>query len=950
MRRVKHAHGRGVPLTALATDHLLNLVATGAADGSIRVWDFQDVTLIAILRRHQGEISGLAFTPPFPLLVAVDVLSSFSIWSVVRGSPASCVAVFPYAQLLRGGPSLLSATGLDSANSVARLFSSCSSRVTALSVLPGTYTAAMHAKPARPLLASDLPIATSTVAAELQLPTSAFPSIVCADDSGRILFASLQPLLTRAQSAPATQIVPPPASHRSRSSRKSGAAGALARHSDFASVVAMQLQHLQPQQQLLLPSSLPPGFTPPRQTSGSACSYPTRLDVLIAPVDPATSPPFSPGYHPHKRIRRNGARALPVTLLPTLPSPQIAWTNSFDVTAPVSRSLLLSHDSSLSTPAEPTAGNVLVFEESSSGSCSDLDFDTMARAPKPLSSGRAISSRRSAGQRVILGRDCAAKDAPAVGGLAEFTHVIPQQLLPSVSTARLSTPSSRLPSAPSEATREAPQSESAGGPGCMLVLSTIVHAHGRWLRADADAAAAAEAPSDLGSFVGREGVLDDAAWSGSGVTSLSVVDTPVLRAVLSCGEDGIVHMCSWDGAPLGILSLATGWLGPPVLPRAVRAAAAAFKDNVVAASQSMPIEGPDASPSAPAGEVLAGLATGQSAGPGVADLSSAAPPRPTAGAGAVLRTISSAQAPRPHSTHTEVPPSSLLRGAADVNGAVGGARGTRQHPPLPINSRSHDQSVQHGGPPMSHQSSLVILSDDNTESGGSAGTADTAVAGLAEGVALPVGATSTSIPSGILLRAEGPAPTATPKHIVLLGSPEPCWAPPLDRASQQRQRLLVAAAVLTRIDTLDAKARAVEAAVALQETSSVGYEALKAFERRRRRSSIAAVAAFVEPGYGIHAARVQASLGLTMLEAPPDSALHGAATRKGRRRVGTVAAVSVAGARSVTTEVGQATASDTADAAERATLHHNRNLLIGQVGPVGCARRKEHLRFTRARR
>jgi WD40 repeat protein len=80
MRRVAFAHRADI--TTMAFSHTLSLVATGAQDGSLKIWDYAYLSQDGCCRRqwNSGEVTAMAFVDPYPLLVTGDNDSMITLW------------------------------------------------------------------------------------------------------------------------------------------------------------------------------------------------------------------------------------------------------------------------------------------------------------------------------------------------------------------------------------------------------------------------------------------------------------------------------------------------------------------------------------------------------------------------------------------------------------------------------------------------------------------------------------------------------------------------------------------------------------------------------------------------------------------------------------------------------------------------------------------------------
>ncbi|GBG28004.1 WD repeat-containing protein wdr-5.1 [Hondaea fermentalgiana] len=73
-------------ITASAFSYELSLIATGSADKSIRIWEFQQLRLEGECIGHTGQVTAMSFVESYPLLVSADEDANLSIWTV-RPSP-----------------------------------------------------------------------------------------------------------------------------------------------------------------------------------------------------------------------------------------------------------------------------------------------------------------------------------------------------------------------------------------------------------------------------------------------------------------------------------------------------------------------------------------------------------------------------------------------------------------------------------------------------------------------------------------------------------------------------------------------------------------------------------------------------------------------------------------------------------------------------------------------
>eukprot|EP01029_Cantina_marsupialis_P010351 TRINITY_DN2354_c0_g1_i1.p1 TRINITY_DN2354_c0_g1~~TRINITY_DN2354_c0_g1_i1.p1 ORF type:complete len:1690 (+),score=531.32 TRINITY_DN2354_c0_g1_i1:171-5240(+) len=80
LRKISNAHDSDISTCAFSYE--LSLLASGAANGNIRVWDYQMCTLDGECCGHQMEITALEFLSPFPVLVAADASGWMSAFAV----------------------------------------------------------------------------------------------------------------------------------------------------------------------------------------------------------------------------------------------------------------------------------------------------------------------------------------------------------------------------------------------------------------------------------------------------------------------------------------------------------------------------------------------------------------------------------------------------------------------------------------------------------------------------------------------------------------------------------------------------------------------------------------------------------------------------------------------------------------------------------------------------
>ena len=88
LRRMTGGHAGDV--TALAFSYHLNLVATGASDGAVVVWDFEFCRLLGRTDRALASVTNLRFVDPYPLLLSSDGAGAFHLWAAPPSSEAFC--------------------------------------------------------------------------------------------------------------------------------------------------------------------------------------------------------------------------------------------------------------------------------------------------------------------------------------------------------------------------------------------------------------------------------------------------------------------------------------------------------------------------------------------------------------------------------------------------------------------------------------------------------------------------------------------------------------------------------------------------------------------------------------------------------------------------------------------------------------------------------------------
>jgi len=90
-----NAHAAGQALTAVDVAAGWDVIATGDAQGGIRLWHLLHATLLAELRGHDAEIMHLSFVPaPFTtLLVSVDAVGGVVVWDAAGGCALAATAI-----------------------------------------------------------------------------------------------------------------------------------------------------------------------------------------------------------------------------------------------------------------------------------------------------------------------------------------------------------------------------------------------------------------------------------------------------------------------------------------------------------------------------------------------------------------------------------------------------------------------------------------------------------------------------------------------------------------------------------------------------------------------------------------------------------------------------------------------------------------------------------------
>ena len=62
--------------------HYLGLIATGGRDNKVKIWDYEKIILVNVIKAHETEVSLVRFLKPFPLLLTSDISGYMYIWLV----------------------------------------------------------------------------------------------------------------------------------------------------------------------------------------------------------------------------------------------------------------------------------------------------------------------------------------------------------------------------------------------------------------------------------------------------------------------------------------------------------------------------------------------------------------------------------------------------------------------------------------------------------------------------------------------------------------------------------------------------------------------------------------------------------------------------------------------------------------------------------------------------
>jgi len=104
VRLVENAHAADI--TAMDASRALGLVASGAADGTLRLWDFCSFELSSVLKGHTAGVTAVAFPGPdvLPLLVSADDSGCIHVYAVKGSSYHDRLILVLHNLGLRSGP------------------------------------------------------------------------------------------------------------------------------------------------------------------------------------------------------------------------------------------------------------------------------------------------------------------------------------------------------------------------------------------------------------------------------------------------------------------------------------------------------------------------------------------------------------------------------------------------------------------------------------------------------------------------------------------------------------------------------------------------------------------------------------------------------------------------------------------------------------------------------
>lgn len=83
LRRIVKAHHADI--NAVAVSHDLSLIASGASDSTVHVWDFLNLKLDGVCEGHTAEVTAVLFVDPYPVLVTADAAGYIKLWGTRFG-------------------------------------------------------------------------------------------------------------------------------------------------------------------------------------------------------------------------------------------------------------------------------------------------------------------------------------------------------------------------------------------------------------------------------------------------------------------------------------------------------------------------------------------------------------------------------------------------------------------------------------------------------------------------------------------------------------------------------------------------------------------------------------------------------------------------------------------------------------------------------------------------
>ena len=84
-RQKADLESRGAPLTALSISTDWRQAATGASDGTIKVWDLEDGTEVLTYRGHRQAVIGMAWMQPYPWIASISSDAVLRVWEPGSG-------------------------------------------------------------------------------------------------------------------------------------------------------------------------------------------------------------------------------------------------------------------------------------------------------------------------------------------------------------------------------------------------------------------------------------------------------------------------------------------------------------------------------------------------------------------------------------------------------------------------------------------------------------------------------------------------------------------------------------------------------------------------------------------------------------------------------------------------------------------------------------------------